>query len=84
MTTKLAWDAEALAAAQAYRNHDPELSAAFDRVLDELRASGSVRGATFVGASVSSHVGSVFVQGYTEHVIVWIRQADDRPRITYM
>lgn len=84
MTFRLAWDRDAFVAVQSYRDHEPELSAAIETVLDELRASGTVRGREFTSESTASHLVELAVPGYSAHVVIWIRQSDDRPRIVYI
>ena len=84
MNFRLSWNARALDAMQAYRNHDPEMSRAFERVLDQLRLTGTVPGSAFSGDSTSAHISSVVLPGYQPHVIVWVRQSDDRPHIVYV
>jgi len=84
MAYKLSWDAAALDAVKHFRNHQPELAIAFERVLDRLRLDGSVSGSSYYGDSISAHVVSVFVHGYAEQTVIWIRQPDDRPRIVYV
>jgi hypothetical protein len=84
MTYKLSWNPSAHKASQEFRNSDPPLSKAFDRVLDELRATGTARGSVWVGDDFSAHMTPVSAPQREECVVVWYRDTDDRPHIVYL